>query len=243
MVKDDYILVVDDDAETRALLREYLSRQGYRVTAVADGNAMDKALEETGVIFDMVVLDLMLPGEDGITLCRRLRKRDNLPVIMLTARGEQVDRITGLETGADDYLPKPFNPRELLARIKSVLHRARTLPEVPHRSDVRYFCFGGWRLNTAAHHLIAPGGVVVPLSGAEFRLLCIFLQLPNVVLSRERLGEMLHSREADLPFNRCVDVQVSRLRRRLQDHERKSAAIRTVRGKGYLFTLPVEIER
>ncbi|HET7395017.1 MAG TPA: response regulator [Gammaproteobacteria bacterium] len=236
----DHILVVDDDTEIRALLQEYLTQQGYRVTAVRDGRAMEQAMEDAR--FDLVVLDLMLPGEDGVSLCRKLRSHSTLPVIMLTARGEERDRIAGLETGADDYLPKPFNPRELLARIKSVLRRARTLPEQLTPEDLRGFRFGGWQLATPTRQLLSPDGVVVPLSGTEYRLLCIFLQHPNVVLSREQLMEMLRGRELAMPFDRSIDVQISRLRQRLRDDGREPKYIRSVRGEGYVFAQPVETE-
>ena len=240
MATADQILVVDDDTEIRALLQEYLARQGYRVTTVADGRAMEQALADAH--YDLVVLDLMLPGEDGISLCRRLRARSTLPVIMLTARGEDTDRIAGLETGADDYLPKPFNPRELLARIKSVLRRARSLPENLQPDDVRRFRFGGWQLDTVTRQLLSPEGVVVPLSGAEYRLLRIFLQHPNAVLNRDQLMEMLRGRENNLPFDRSMDVQVSRLRQRLRDEGHEPTIVKTVRGEGYIFALPVELE-
>lgn len=240
MSMPDHILVVDDDTEIRALLHEYLSRQGYRVTAVADGRAMWQALEDAR--FDLLVLDLMLPGEDGVSLCRRLRAGSNLPVIMLTARGEPTERIAGLETGADDYLPKPFEPRELLARIKSVLRRARALPETLAPDEVREFRFGGWRLATATRQLLSPDEVVVPLSGAEYRLLCIFLQHANAVLNREQLMEMLRGRERALPFDRSIDVQVSRLRQRLHDDGHEPKFIRSVRGAGYVFAQAVEAD-
>src|SRR5580698_1680031 len=173
MTVADNILVVDDDAEIRALLSEYLTREGFRVTTVADGHGMDEALEDQR--FDLVVLDLMLPGEDGVSLCRRLRADSILPVIMFTARGAETDRITGLEIGADDYLPKPFNPRELLARIHSVLRRARTLPEDVTPEQARRFQFSGWNLDTLTRQLVSPTSVVTPLSGAEYRLLSVFL--------------------------------------------------------------------
>ncbi|MGH8283377.1 MAG: response regulator [Gammaproteobacteria bacterium] len=235
----DHILVVDDDTEIRALLEEYLTRQGYRVTGVPDGPGMEQAMEDAR--FDLVVLDLMLPGEDGVSLCRKLRTRSSIPVIMLTARGGEGDRIAGLETGADDYLPKPFNPRELLARIKSVLRRVRSLPENLQPEDVCAFRFGGWQLQTGTRQLRTTDGMVVPLSGAEYRLLCIFLQFPNTVLSRDRLAELLRGHESNIPFDRSMDVQVSRLRQRLRDDGRGPGIIRAVRGEGYVFTLPVEV--
>ena len=240
MTAADNILVVDDDAEIRSLLSEYLKREGFRVTTVADGRGMDEALEDQR--FDLVVLDLMLPGEDGVSLCKRLRTGSILPVIMLTARGEEADRITGLETGADDYLPKPFNPRELLARIQSVLRRARTLPENLTPEQARRFSFAGWRLDTATRQLMSPSSVVVPLSGAEYRLLLTFLHHAGQVLSRDRLTEIIRGRGSHMPFDRSIDVQVSRLRQRLGDDGRVPALIRTVRGEGYVFALPVDVE-
>ena len=233
----DHILIVDDDAETRSLLREYLQKQGYRVTAAADGKAMRTALQ--GALPDLIVLDLMLPGEDGLQLCRDLRARSNLPVIMLTARGEDTERIIGLEMGADDYLAKPFNPRELLARIKSVLRRARSLPGNLEPEATKVFRFAGWSLEVATRDLTAADGLVVPLSGGEFKLLKIFLAHPNRVLTRDQLIELMKPRDAG-PFDRAIDVQVSRLRQRLRDDAREPRIIKTVRGEGYVLAAPVE---
>ncbi len=241
MTAADHILVVDDDTEIRALLKEYLSRQGFRVTAVADGPSMEQTMEDQR--FDLVVLDVMLPGEDGISLCRKLRGHSAIPVIMLTARGDEQDRIAGLETGADDYLPKPFNPHELSARINSVLRRARSLPQDLEPEDVKAYVFGNWRLLTSTRQLQNAEGTVVPLSGAEYRLLCIFLRYPNSVLSRERLMELLRGRDRNIPFDRSMDVQVSRLRQRLRDDGHNAGIIRAVRGEGYVFTLPVQVEK
>ena len=237
MAAQDHILVVDDDAETRSLLQEYLTKQGYRVTSAADGKALRAALV-TGRP-DLIVLDLMLPGEDGLELCRDLRSGSNLPVIMLTARSEETDRIVGLEMGADDYLTKPFNPRELLARIKSVLRRARSLPENLEPEAVKSFRFAGWALDVDTRNLTAPDRVVVPLSGTEFKLLRVFLAHPNRVLSRDQLIDLMISREAG-PFDRAIDVQVSRLRQRLRDEAREPRIIKTVRGEGYVLAATVE---
>ena len=237
MAAQDHILIVDDDAETRNLLLKYLQKQGYRVTAAADGKALRKALEIGRP--DLIVLDVMLPGEDGLELCRDLRMRSNLPVIMLTARGEETDRIVGLEMGADDYLGKPFNPRELLARIKSVLRRARSLPENLEPEAVKSLRFAGWTLDADTRDLTAPDGVVVPLSGSEFKLLRVFLAHPNRVLSRDQLIDLMISRDAG-PFDRAIDVQVSRLRQRLRDDAREPRIIKTVRGEGYVLTAKVE---
>jgi two-component system OmpR family response regulator len=237
MATADHILIVDDDAETRSLLQTYLQKQGYRVTTAADGRGLRKALETARP--DLIVLDLMLPGEDGLKLCRDLRARSNLPVIMLTARGEETDRIVGLEMGADDYLAKPANPRELLARIKSVLRRARSLPENLEPEPVKTFRFAGWTLDVATRNLTAPDGVVVPLSGTEFRLLRIFLAHPDRVLSRDQLVDLMISRDAG-PFDRAIDVQVSRLRQRLREDAREPRILKTVRGEGYVLAAGVE---
>jgi len=237
MTAQDHILIVDDDAETRSLLREYLQKQGYRVTTASDGKAMRGALDTARP--DLIVLDLMLPADDGLKLCRDLRTRSNVPVIMLTARGEETDRIVGLEMGADDYLAKPFNPRELLARIKSVLRRARSLPGNLEPDAVKSFRFMGWSLDVATRNLTSPEGVVVPLSGTEFKLLRAFLAHPNRVLTRDQLIDFMISRDAG-PFDRAIDVQVSRLRQRLRDDAREPGIIKTVRGEGYVLAAQVE---
>jgi two-component system, OmpR family, response regulator len=239
MSRQDHIFVVDDDAEIRALLREYLQKQGYRVTALADGKALREAVATARP--DAIVLDVMMPGEDGLALCRDLRARSNLPVIMLTARGDETDRIVGLEMGADDYLAKPFNPRELLARIKSVLRRARALPDNLRPEAVSSFRFSGWLLDVATRNLTAPDGVVVPLGGTEFRLLRVFLDHSNRVLTRDQLIDLMLSRDA-APFDRAIDVQVSRLRQRLREDAREPAIIKTVRGQGYVFAARVDAE-
>ena len=237
MDRPDNILIVDDDAEIRNLLGRYLQKNGLRATAVADGRAMWQALDKGA--FDLIVLDLMLPGDDGLTLCRNLRARSDLPVIMLTARGEETDRIVGLEMGADDYLPKPFSARELLARIKVILRRARSLPPNLRPEQEREIRFGGWVLDTAHRHLVSPSGVVTPIGGAEYRLLRIFLAHPNRVLNRDQLVEMTQGKEADA-LDRSIDVQVSRLRRRLGDGSRDPGMIKTVRGEGYVLSVPVD---
>ncbi len=237
MAKQDHILVVDDDAEIRGLLREYLQKNGYRVTAVADGREMWAALSAAAP--DLVVLDLMLPGDDGLSLCRALRARSGVPVIMLTARGEETDRIVGLELGADDYVAKPFNPRKLLARVRSVLRRARSLPGNLEPEEVSAFRFAGWTLDVATRNLTSPDGVVVPLSGTEFKLLRAFLGHPNRVLTRDQLIDLMLSRDA-APFDRAIDVQVSRLRHRLREDAKEPAIIKTVRGQGYVFSAQVD---
>jgi two-component system OmpR family response regulator len=233
----DHILIVDDDAEIRSLLGTYLTRNGLKVTAVADGKAMWRALDAARV--DLIVLDLMLPGDDGLTLCRELRARKmEEPVIMLTARGDETDRIVGLEMGADDYLPKPFSARELLARIKVILKRVRSLPPNMKPDEHDALQFGDWRLDTQQRHLLSPQGVVTPLSGAEFRLLRIFLAHPHRVLNRDQLVDLTQGREAD-PLDRSIDVQVSRLRQRLGDDPKDPKLIKTVRGEGYVLSVAV----
>jgi two-component system OmpR family response regulator len=234
-----HILVVDDDPEIRSLLAEYLEKNGYRATTVPDGPSMKKTLSRTHV--DLVVLDIMLPGDDGLTLCRDLRADSTLPVIMLTARGDAVDRIVGLEIGADDYLPKPFSPRELLVRIKNVLKRSENQPRDPLPREVRRYKFSGWTLDTTTRNLIDANGVVVPLSGVEYRLLAIMLSRPNRVLSRNQLMELTRGREAD-PFDRSIDVRVSRLRQILRDDAREPEIIKTVYGEGYVLGVTVEVE-
>lgn len=240
MTAQEHLLIVDDDAEIRDLLRAYFHENGYRVSVAADGKALWAALKTAQP--DLIVLDVMLPGEDGITLCRTLRARFDVPVIMLTARGEDTDRIVGLEVGADDYLPKPFNPRELLARVKSVLRRAKSLPANLRRDEVRAFRFAGWTLDVGTRNLTSPGGVVVALSGTEFKLLRVLLEHAGRVLTRDQLIELMLSRDAG-PFDRALDVQVSRLRHRLGDDAKEPALIKTVRGQGYVFAANVEAER
>jgi len=237
MDNTDSILIVDDDPEIRRLLVDYLSRNGFEAIAARDGKEMWRELDRHAL--DLIVLDLMLPDSDGLTLCRDLRARSNIPVLMLTARGEDTDRIIGIEMGADDYLVKPFNPRELLARIKMILRRTRALPPNLRPEQSRCLRFAGWCLDTATRVLLAPDGVTTPLSGGEFRLLRILLDHPNRVLNRDQLTEMIHGREAE-PYDRAIDVQVSRLRQRLRDDSREPQLIKTVRGEGYVLACSVE---
>jgi two-component system OmpR family response regulator len=237
MTDQPHILIVDDDREIRALLAKYLETSGFRTTPVADGKAMSAAMQQSH--FDLIVLDLMLPGDDGLALCRELRRHSQVPIIMLTARGEDVDRIVGLEVGADDYLAKPFNPRELLVRIKAVLRRAAHAPRDPDSAVVRSFRFGGWQLDTTTRSLTDTEGATVPLSGAEYRLLTVLLRSPSRVLSRSQLATLLRGREAD-PQDRSIDVRVSRLRQLLGDDARASQIIKTVYGEGYVIGVGVE---
>ncbi len=234
----DHILVVDDDAEIRQLLKAYLEKHGLRASTAENGIAMRDVLNNSSI--DLIVLDLMMPGEDGLSLCRKLRADSHTPIIMLTALGEETDRIVGLEMGADDYLAKPFNPRELLARINSVLRRARSLPDSAVQSEPKgKLHFAGLTLDTVARHLISAEGIVVPLSGGEYRLLRVFLDRPNRVMSRDQLLELVSGKEAG-PFDRSIDVQVGRLRKRLGDDSREPRLIKTVRSAGYVFTTNVE---
>jgi two-component system OmpR family response regulator len=226
-----HVLVVDDDREIRDLLGRFLKGHGFRVTAAADGRGMFEAL--SGGRFDLVVLDLMLPGEDGLSLCRRLRGESDLPVIMLTAMGEETDRIVGLEVGADDYLAKPFNPRELLARVRAVLRRAGT-PGRAGEAPGDAITFDGWRLDLSRRELRRPDGALVPLTAGEFDLLAVLAERPGRVLSREQLLDLTRGREAQ-PFDRSVDVQLSRLRRKIEADPKEPAIIKTVRGGGYVF--------
>ena len=238
---NDHLLIVDDDPGLRELLTDYLGRNGFRVSGASDGCGLWAALERETV--DLVILDLMLPGDDGLVLCRTLRARSSIPIIMLTARGDATDRIVGLEMGADDFLPKPFNPRELLARIKALLRRTRSndAAEPIESGTVLRLCFAGWCLEVATRQLIAPDGLCVPLGAAEYRLLRVFLDHPQRILSRDQLLDLTQGREAT-PFDRSIDVQVSRLRRRLRDDPRESTLLKTVRSEGYLFAAPVRHE-
>jgi two-component system, OmpR family, response regulator len=232
-----HLLIVDDDREIRDLLSRFLVKHGYRVDTAADGRNMDKLLESGR--FDLIVLDIMLPGEDGLSLCRRLRATSRIPIIMLTALSEETERIIGLEMGADDYLTKPFNPRELLARVKAVLRRTGTRPSTPSNPAGSIFAFGGWRLDVARRELTAPDGVRVELTAGEFDLLLAFVEHPRRVLTREQLLDLAKGRSAQA-FDRSIDVQLSRLRRKIEADPKNPKIIKTVRSGGYIFTQPVE---
>lgn len=225
------ILVVDDDPGLRDLLQQYLSAQGYMVATVADGEAMAAHLASHTA--DLVLLDLMLPGEDGLSLARKLRAQGDMPIIMLSARGEDVDRIIGLEVGADDYLAKPFNPRELLARIRALLRRNENSHAKPAPAAAETRRFGPYLLNMETREL-QKNGSGVPLTGGEFNLLRIFVEHPNRVLNRDSIMDMLKGYERS-PFDRSIDVRVTRLRRKLEDDPNAPSYIRTVWGEGYLF--------
>jgi len=235
--RPDRIVVVDDDARIRDLLRRYLTQEGFEVLLAEDSKALNRLLTRETV--HLIVLDLMLPGESGLTLCTKLRARIDTPLVMLTARGDETDRIVGLEMGADDYLPKPFNPRELVARIRVILRRTGAGHTQAPPKPPRWIRFAGWSLDTVARDLLSPQGVVTPLSGAEYRLLKIFLERPNRVLSRDQLIELSLGREQS-PFDRSIDVQVSRLRHRMNEDAREPVIIKTVRNGGYVLAVPVE---
>jgi two-component system OmpR family response regulator len=233
----DHILILDDDPEICNLLRQYLEKNSLRATTVNNGKALWRKLDEKHI--DLIVLDLMLPGEDGLELCRNLRARLNIPILILSALGEETDRIIGLEMGADDYLTKPFNPRELLARIKVILRRSRTLPRCNETETLSQLLFANWTLDLTTRHLISPEKLVIPLSGGEFRLLRVFLEHPKRVLTRDQLLELSQGREAQA-FDRSIDVLVGRLRRHLGENAREPRIIQTARGAGYILAADVE---
>lgn len=231
------VLVVDDEAALREPLSDYLVRQGFAVVQAA--SAAEARTRLTAEIFDIVLLDIMMPGEDGLSLCRHLVEARNLPVIFLTARGEATDRIVGLEIGADDYIVKPFDPRELVARIRSVLRRAMRAPDAAaDAADEYHYTFEGWRLDPLRRRLTDREGAVVAISSAEFRLLVAFLDHPRQVLDRDRLLDMVQGREAHL-FDRAVDNQISRLRRKIERDSRNPELIQTVWGGGYMLAAEV----
>lgn len=228
------LLVVDDEAALREPLGEYLSRQGFDVSQSASAAEARSRLRDAK--FDLVLLDIMMPGEDGLSLCRHLVEAQDIPVIFLTARGEATDRIVGLEIGADDYVVKPFEPRELVARIRSVLRRSSR--NAAPSTENEAFVFEGWHLDPLKRRLTDPEGAVVAISSVEFRLLVAFLEHPRQVLNRDRLLDMVQGREAHL-FDRAVDNQVSRLRRKIETDSRNPQLIQTVWGGGYMLATDV----
>ena len=237
MASSPNILVVEDDRETRTLIAKYLRTNSCNVTTAADGREMDKAMADHRV--DLLILDVMLPGEDGLTLCRRVRAGSQVPIIMLTARGEDVDRILGLEMGADDYLPKPFNPRELLARINAVLRRQATALNASAVPSATALAFAGWQIDFRLRELRNPGGARVAMTSAEFDLLRTFCERPGRVLSRDSLLDLTQGRNAG-SFERSIDVLVSRIRRKIEADPQEANLIKTVRSGGYMFTPEVE---
>ena len=225
-------MIVDDHREIRELVTRALTKEGFRVSAAADGKAMRKVMADSRI--DLILLDLMLPGESGLTLCRELRAHSSIPIIMVTAKGEEIDRVIGLELGADDYLPKPFGTRELVARINAVLRRARS-SDGPLEAKPARLRFDRWVLDTGARELIRDDGVAVPLSTGEYDLLMVLVQRPQRVLSRETLLDLARGRAAGA-FDRSIDTQVSRLRKKLEVDPAEPRIIQTVWGGGYTFT-------
>jgi two-component system OmpR family response regulator len=235
------IAVVEDDAEIRALVGGLLTREGYEAALCGGGADLDRLVERRRV--DLIVLDLMMAGEDGLSICRRYRARqDAVPILMVTAKGDDLDRIIGLEIGADDYLPKPFNPRELLARVRAILRRTRDLHQVAAAPPAEIFKFAGWQLNAASRELRDPQGRPVELTGGEFDMLMALVTHPQRVLNRDQLLDWTRGRSA-MPYDRTIDVQLSRLRRKLGDVSGTPCVIKTVRGGGYLFAPQVQRER
>ena len=234
-----HILIVDDHREIRDLVSRALSKDGFRVSTAADGRAMRKALTDSRI--DLILLDLMLPGEDGLSLCRAVRADSNIPIIMLTAKGEEIDRVIGLEMGADDYLPKPFGSRELIARIKAVLRRSTDKGAAqPDRRPKRYR-FDRWQLDTGSRDLLRDDGVAVPLSTGEYDLLIALVERPQRVLNRDQLLDLARGRAANA-LDRSIDTQVSRLRKKLERDPNDPKLIKTVWGGGYVFTPEVTPE-
>jgi two-component system, OmpR family, response regulator len=232
-----HVLVVDDHREIRDALARYLTQQGLRVSVAANAAAARKLLDSR--LVDVVVLDVMMPGEDGFSLCRHIRETRGVPVIFLSARSEEVDRVMGLQIGGDDYLVKPFSPRELLARIHAVHRRAHELPPNRQPPTTRQFRFAGMTLDAASREIIRADGTVVYLSSTEFQLLLTLLEHAQVVLSREQLLERLRGRVPEA-FERSIDTQISRLRRKLQDNAKEPRLIKTAWGSGYVLATEVE---
>lgn len=228
MSQSDRVLVVDDDPELRQLLADYLTDSGFAVDLAGDGEQMRRVMART--MPDVIVMDLMLPGTDGLALTREVRAASRVPILMLSARGEEIDRIVGLEVGADDYLAKPFSPRELLARLRALLRRTHEPAAAPKPDG---FKFGSYRLDPVARRLLC-NGAEVELSSAEFDLLKVLVERPGRVLSRDVLLDLLKGYERD-PFDRTVDIRVARLRRKIEPDPTSPVFIRTVRGEGYLF--------
>jgi len=234
-----HVLLVDDDAQLRLLVARFLERYGFIVTSAQDGTSARETLERG--TFDLVILDVMLPGITGIEICRELRATSNLPIIMLTARSDDVTRVAGLEGGADDYVTKPFNPREFLARVRSLLRRARLNTRTSHETQPNRATFGQWSLDFMRRELISPQGALIDLSTGEYDLLVVFVEHANKVLSRDALMELAKARMPD-PFDRTIDVQISRLRKKLDLNGEPGQFIKTVRGTGYMFAIPVTFE-
>ena len=227
-----HLLIVDDSADIREPLAKYLAKSGFRVSTANGGGEMRKAMHTSSI--DLVVLDIMMPGEDGLSLCRWVRETTDLPVILLTAMTEDTDRVVGLEIGADDYVTKPFNPRELLARIKAVLRRSRSVPKEATEEETARIQFSRWTFDAARRELIGEDGVGIALSTTEYRLLSVFLRRPHIVLSREQLLDLTSGRSLE-PFERSIDNQISRLRKKVETDPKNPEIIKTVWGGGYVL--------
>lgn len=234
---EPHIAVVDDHGDIRQLVSRYLSAHGYRISEADSAAALKRLLQSA--VPDLIVLDIMMPGEDGLSVCRQLRATSEIPIILLTAVTDETDRIIGLEMGADDYVTKPFNPRELLARIKSVLRRANSLPPSRGLPRAKSLKFDRWRLDVGRRELIDADGVAVPLSTVEFRLLSVLIERPHHVLTRDQLLDLTAGKVADV-FDRSIDNQVSRLRRKIEADPKNPTLIRTHYGGGYSFSVDVE---
>ncbi len=237
MDSQSHILLIEDDVEIGSMVSRFMTDHGFRVTRALDGRTLDRVMANSRV--DLVVLDVMLPGEDGLSICRRLRSKSTVPIIMLTALGTETDRIVGLEMGADDYLPKPFSTRELLARVRAVLRRGQIADAAQSERPVS-MAFDGWRLDTATRQLFDQSGTRVPLTSGEFNMLVVFCQNARKVLSRDQLLDMLHGRAAAV-FDRSIDIQVSRLRRKIEPDPKEPTLVKTVRYGGYMFTPKVAV--
>jgi len=234
MSNSQHILVVDDNREILNLVSRLLMKDGYRVSTAEDGKEMKKIMVNAKI--DLLLLDVMLPGDDGLTLCRDIRSESNIPIIMLTAKGDEIDRVIGLEMGADDYLPKPFGTRELLARIKAVLRRVNNVSAINDTIETpKNFLFDDWTLDTSKRELISKDDVVVPLSTGEFTLLLALVERPNRVLNRDQLLDIAKGR-ASIAFDRSIDTQISRLRKKIEKDPKSPELIKTVWGGGYIFT-------
>ncbi len=233
MPSEPHVLVVDDDQELRNLLSQFLRKHGLRVDVAANGGEMRRMLSVTNI--DLVILDRVMPDEDGLTLCRALRETSRIPIILLTLLGADADRIRGLEMGADDYVQKPFNPHELLARIRAVLRRANDLPRQNVLQKASVLRFEGWTLDRSRRRLESPAGVSVMLTDGEFDLLVAFAEHPQIVLSREQLLDLARGRSA-IAFDRGIDMQIARLRRKIESDPQQPRLIKTIRNKGYAFT-------
>lgn len=236
--KQQHILIVDDDRGIRDLLGKFFQQHGYKTTLARDAKETELLLAKDS--FDLIILDIMMPGENGLTLCQNIRKDSTVPIIMLTAVSEDIERILGLEMGADDYLSKPFNPRELLARVRALFRRASVTAKAAEAADdILVYRFSGWSLNPATRQLLSPDEVEISLSTGEYDLLLVFLKHPQIVLSRDQLLDHTRNREAG-PFDRSIDIQISRLRHKIEADPKKPEIIKTVRGGGYVLSTTVE---